>query len=107
MVRRDTAFPPYSRLINLVLRGRNQKKVEAETHKLEELLNAASAHISAEVLTSGECPLEMIASNYRFHILVSAKDGSSAHHLVATALASYTPPSAVYLEVDIDPLQLL
>ncbi|MDD4037047.1 MAG: primosomal protein N' [Sphaerochaeta sp.] len=107
VVRRDTAFPPYSRLINLVLRGRNQKKVEAETHKLEELLNAASAYIPAEVLTSGECPLEMIASNYRFHILVSAKDGSSAHHLVATALASYTPPSAVYLEVDIDPLQLL
>jgi len=49
----------------------------------------------------------MIASNYRFHILVSGKDGSSAHHLVSTVLASYTPPSAVYLEVDLDPLQLL
>jgi primosomal protein N' (replication factor Y) len=107
VVRKETGFPPYSRLINLVLRGRNQKKVEEETRKLEALLQAASAHIKAEVLAAGECPLEMIASNYRFHILVSGKDGSSAHHLVSTVLASYTPPSAVYLEVDLDPLQLL
>lgn len=106
-VRKETGFPPYSRLINLVLRGRNQKKVQEETEKLEKLLNSAAAHAKAEVLTSGECPLEMIASNYRYHILISAKDGSSAHHLVATVLASYTPISAVYLEVDLDPLQLL
>lgn len=106
-VRKETGFPPYSRLINLVLRGRNQKKVQEETEKLEALLNSAAVHAKAEVLTSGECPLEMIASNYRYHILISAKDGSSAHHLVATVLASYTPVSAVYLEVDLDPLQLL
>jgi primosomal protein N' (replication factor Y) len=51
--------------------------------------------------------LEKIASNYRFHLLISGREASETHHLVATVLSTYTPPSGVYLEVDLDPLQLL
>ena len=106
-VRRQTGFPPFSRMVNLVLRGRNQKKVEEETHRLEKLIQELDSHQDVEMLASSECPLEKIASNYRYHLLVSGNDAAKVHYLVAKALSSYTPASSVYLEVDLDPLQLL
>ncbi len=106
-VRRETGFPPFSRLINIVFRGRNQEKVAKEVESLQNRIEQIAASGESQVLTWGECPLEKIASNWRYHLLVSGHNASETHHLVAKALASYTPPSGVYLEVDIDPLQLL
>ncbi|MEA4860409.1 MAG: primosomal protein N' [Sphaerochaeta sp.] len=106
-VRKDTGFPPYSRLVNLVLRGRSKEKVERESEVLEARFNQCAKEGKTEVLCTNECPLEKIASNYRFHLLISGREASETHHLVATVLSTYTPPSGVYLEVDLDPLQLL
>jgi primosomal protein N' (replication factor Y) len=111
LMRKETGFPPYSRLINLVVRGRNQEKVIAQAECLETLLEGLASQITAEgapsVLCNCECPLEKIASNWRHHILVMGTEASLAHRLVATALQQYTTPSGIYIEVDMDPLQLL
>lgn len=106
-IRKQTGFPPYSRLINLVFRGRNQQKVEQEVQKFSAHIEQLTVRGGAEVLCSSECPLEKIASNWRYHLLVSGSQASLVHHLVAKALSDYTPPRGVYLEVDLDPLQLL
>ncbi len=106
-IRKQTGFPPFSRLINLVLRGRNQQKVEKEIEVLTERLESFSAKHGSQLLCSSECPLEKIASNWRYHLLVSDVTGAKIQHLVAQALDGYSPPSGIYLEIDIDPLQLL
>ncbi|MGH0054371.1 MAG: replication restart helicase PriA [Sphaerochaetaceae bacterium] len=106
-IRKQTGFPPFSRLINLVFRGRNQKRVEQEAHEFSKKIDHLTVAGGAQVLCTSECPLEKIASNWRYHVLVSGQQASETHHLVAKALSSYTPPSGVYLEVDLDPLQLL
>jgi primosomal protein N' (replication factor Y) len=106
-IRKQTGFPPYSRLINLVFRGRNQQKVEQEVQKFSAHIEQLTVNGGAEVLCSSECPLEKIASNWRYHLLVSGVQASLAHHLVAKALSDYTPARGVYLEVDLDPLQLI
>ncbi len=106
-IRKQTGFPPYSRLINLVFRGRNQQKVEQEVEKFSAHIEQLTVSGGAQVLCSSECPLEKIASNWRYHLLVSGPQASLVHHLVAKALDDYTPPRGVYLEVDLDPLQLL
>ncbi len=106
-VRKETGFPPYRRLGNLVLRGRRQEAVEQEVATLSALLEAHSAALGVEVLIASACPLEKIASNWRYHILLSSDRGAALHHLLKATLAVYTPPGSVYLEVDLDPLQLL
>ncbi|MFA5446937.1 MAG: primosomal protein N' [Sphaerochaeta sp.] len=107
VVRRETGFPPYARLANLVLRGRRRELVQTETDRLNNLLMGYSNAMGVEVLVASECPLEKIAGNWRYHILLSSKRGSAVHHLLASALKAYAPPSGIYLEVDLDPLQLL
>ena len=110
-MRKQTGFPPHTRLINLVLRGRNKEKVSSEADKLEGLLEAAIASYkgkpSPSVLCNSECPLEKIASNWRYHLLVMGEDASSAHKVVSHVLEHYSAPSGIYIEVDIDPLQML
>ena len=110
-MREETPFPPHTRLINLVLRGRNKEKVAAEADKLENLFESAIASYKGEgspsVLCNSECPLEKIASNWRNHILVMGEDASSAHKVVSHVLDHYSAPSGIYIEVDIDPLQML
>ncbi len=111
LMREQTGFPPHTRLINLVLRGRNKEKVAAEADKLESLLEAAIASYKGEgspaVLCNSECPLEKIASNWRNHLLIMGEDASSAHKVVSHVLDHYSAPSGIYIEVDIDPLQML
>ncbi|MGB4407887.1 MAG: primosomal protein N' [Sphaerochaeta sp.] len=110
-MRKQTGFPPHTRLINLVLRGRNKEKVSSEADKLEGLFEAAIASYkgkpSPSVLCNCECPLEKIASNWRHHLLVMGEDASSAHKVVSHVLEHYSAPSGIYIEVDIDPLQML
>jgi primosomal protein N' (replication factor Y) len=106
-IRRQTEFPPFSRLANLVIRGRRKEVVAAETATLTRLLESGASQLGVEVLVSNECPMERIASNWRYHILLSSKRGAAIHHLLAKVLPHYSSPSSVYVEIDLDPLHLL
>ncbi|WP_320129546.1 primosomal protein N' [uncultured Sphaerochaeta sp.] len=110
-MRKETGFPPYSRLINLVIRGRNREKVLEQASCLETLLEGLASQFPVDkaplVLCNCECPLEKIASNWRHHLLVMGSEASLAHRLVANALLQYSAPSGIYIEVDIDPLQMI
>lgn len=105
--RKETNFPPYTRLINITLRGRNREKVAAEAEKLAALFSQATKTKGPRLLVSSECPIEKIASNWRYHLLIGGESAAQTHHLVSTVLGSYTPSGSVYVEVDIDPLSLM
>ncbi len=107
LARKETNFPPYTRLINITLRGRNREKVALEVEKLAALFDQVSKTKGPQLLVAGECPIERIASNWRYHLLISGQKAAETHHLVSTVLGSYTPPSSVYVEIDIDPLSLM
>lgn len=119
-VRRETGFPPYSRLINLVLRGRNEQKVADATELLAALLQDLCGQLQRQAIEKGhdpesapevfgwsECPLEKIAGNWRHHILLRGEQPASVHAVVTKALEVFPVPSGIYVEVDVDPLQML
>ncbi len=105
-IRRQLGFPPFSRLIRLVLRGRNRTKAiqaaEALTRALQEALGAG-----AEVLGPAECPLARISGNYRYQALVRTTRFAEAHARVSGVLEEFRAPSGVYVEADVDPQALL
>jgi primosomal protein N' (replication factor Y) len=104
--RRQLAFPPYSRLIRLVVRGRVQSKaVEASGELGRRLVERVGD--AAEILGPAECPIARISGSFRSHLLVRTTRFSQAHERVAAALDCYKAPSGVHVEVDVDPLALL
>jgi primosomal protein N' (replication factor Y) len=105
-VRRQLGFPPFSRLVRLVVRGRSRQKVmeacAALTRAITERLAGAG-----EVLGPVEAPLARIAGNYRYHCIVRTTRFLEAHARVSAVLEEHRPPAGVYIEVDVDPQALL
>ncbi len=105
-VRRDLGFPPYTRLIRLVLRG---KAKDAPAKAADDLATPLSAAVGAsgEVLGPAECPIARISGSWRSHLIVKCRSFGPAHEAVARALESWRQPAGVHVEVDVDPLSLL
>jgi len=104
--RRLLGFPPYSRLIRLVMRARNQKKAADAIGALARAL-AGKLGDAAEVLGPAECPLARISGNYRYQLILRTSRFSEAHARASAELDAYKAPPGVYLEVDVDPQSLL
>ena len=104
--RRQLGFPPFSRLIRMVVRGRNRQKavdaIGALTRALDERLAG-----SGEAMGPAECPLARISGNYRYHTIVRTTRFAETHARVSAALEEFRAPSGVYVEVDVDPQALL
>lgn len=111
--RKLLGFPPYTRLLRLVGRSKSRLTAEAEMQKLADII----LHLSAlsdnsglqhtEILGPAECPLAMIAGNYRWQLILRSKEPGAARSLLTMALADLKLPSGYYLEIDPDPVSLL
>ncbi|MDC7227412.1 MAG: primosomal protein N' [Spirochaetales bacterium] len=108
-IRRALEFPPFGRLFRLVFRGKNAERTASAAENFAarfdtEILPKESG---TEVLGPAECPLSMISGNYRFQIIIRTDNFRLVHSLFRGALSQFTPPSGVYLEADVDPVNLL
>jgi primosomal protein N' (replication factor Y) len=104
--RRELGFPPFSRLIRLVLRGRNRQKTMDAAGALTRTLGEQLVDV-AETLGPAECPLARISGNYRYQTIVRTARFSESHARVGAVLEGYRAPSGVHVEVDVDPHSLL
>ena len=105
-VRRQLGFPPFSRLVRLVVRGKNRQKVMESCTALTRAVQGRLAG-AGEVLGPAEAPLARIAGNYRYNCIVRTTRFSEAHARVSAVLEEYRSPAGVYVEVDVDPQALL
>lgn len=110
-------FPPFSRLIRLVFRSAqktiSEQAAESACEVLEKELERIKQAVQIddnycdEILGPSECPLSMIAGNYRTQILLRATKNTYIHHSVSRFINCYKPLNGVYVEVDVDPVSLL
>ena len=99
-------FPPFTRLFRITLRGKNFERVKEGikvfSRGLEEMEDPC-----CEILGPAECPLSVIAGNYRHHLLIRTQAAPRTRALLRSLLSRWTPPPGVYVEVDADPVHLL
>lgn len=106
--RKETIFPPYSRLVNLTVRGKNEEKVRAEAERIESLAcELEKSFEEVEIFSASACLIEKQAMNYRYHVLLRCDNMSMLLRFVRALLDRYKVPRAMYLEVDVDPAVLL
>ncbi|MBD3367487.1 MAG: primosomal protein N' [Candidatus Eisenbacteria bacterium] len=105
-------YPPFSRLVSILVRGRRAEQVTQAAATLAEFLDAGATTMDEprpEVLGPAPAPLERLKGSYRWHVLVRGR-GGAARALVAAALrqiGSLKLPSSVSVAVDVDPVDLL
>lgn len=108
--REELGFPPSKRMVRLVFRSRDQRAAGMAAEQAAELLDQMlDAHTEIDVFLLGpaEPPIAKIAQNHRWHILLTSARFTDLHNLVRQFLLSYRQLSQVYMEIDIDPMNLL
>lgn len=110
--RRETAFPPFVRLVQIVFRGKNEEKVISTAQAYADVFAASIKKYRKpdellEMLGPSECPIARIAQNHRHQILIRGTDPSRVHNLTSKVLSAVKPASGIYMEIDFDPLNLM
>jgi primosomal protein N' (replication factor Y) len=101
-------FPPYSRLIRLVIRSRKEEKADNAARRMAALAGPLLPP-DCEILGPAECPIGMQNGSHRRQILFRGGTLGPLHRAAKNALKQYEKEKdpAVYIETDVDPVQLL
>lgn len=101
--RRVFHYPPFTRMIQIVVRDRDR---ERGWRRICELAKAARTHrVAAGVRFSGPAPapLERLKGRWRFQLLMRSRSGADVRRLARTLV----PAPAADLSVDVDPQDLM
>ena len=105
-IREQQRFPPFSRIIRLVFRGKNGTATEKAAESAGKNLSQMVSKLG-DVLGPAECPLAVISGNARYQIVVRTAQFGKCHAAVQEFKKKHAVPSGVYLEIDIDPVTML
>lgn len=114
-IRRQMVYPPFCRLIRLVVRGKSESKVISAIEELAKLLKQELTTIpdqsntvveNIQLLGPVRAPLEKLHNQYRYHIIIKVPARSNIKPGIRRVMDSFHP-AGVFIEIDIDPVDLL
>ncbi len=106
--RRETGFPPYSRLVNLTLRSRSEEKAKESADKLEKLaVSLSNGFEDIEIFSASPCLIEKMANQWRYHVLLRCTRIGELLAFTRKLTSEYKIPYSVHLEIDVDPQSVL
>jgi primosomal protein N' (replication factor Y) len=109
-MRRHLEFPPAGRLCRLVFRSRlahDARNAAESAAKAARHLAEEPQFADIEVLGPSECPLAIIADNHRYQLIFRARRFQALQNFVKMLKPRIELPSSAYLEIDIDPVNMM
>lgn len=104
--RRMLGFPPFTRLVRLVFRSKRAGTVETGASGAAEILEPLIRG-KGDLMGPAECPLSLISGNYRHQIILRGEKILPLIHAVKIFQTTYKPVPSLYIEIDVDPVNLL
>ena len=108
--RKATLFPPFSRLLNLTVRGKNEEHVSLCAERLEKdafELAKSGGWKDIEIFSSSPCLIARKAQFYRYHVLLRSASAAQLLNFAHLLLDNRKIPSSLHLEIDMDPVSLM
>lgn len=108
-LRQGLGYPPYVRLANVLVWGRNEEAVRSVARELYTDLSRLVAGRKADwlVLPPTPCVLERLKGSWRYHVVVKAPLSDDIAQCFATYFRERRPQHEVRVSIDIDPVNLL
>jgi primosomal protein N' (replication factor Y) len=113
--RRAHCYPPYERLVRLIVRSRDQAAASEFAERLSGAFRAALAGLGrsstpsapVRLLGPAEAPVFRLKGYYRFHFQLQSASAAALHEVLRAVLPALRTPSGVEFTVDVDPLNML
>ena len=108
-LRRQLGYPPFSRLVNLVVNSEIEGDAKAGAAELVLRLAEMVQFRNTKALLMGPAPapLSRVRGVYRYHCLVKVQQQAELPALLEAALPRITLPEGCHLSIDIDPTSTL
>jgi primosomal protein N' (replication factor Y) len=109
--RRALSYPPFGRLVKILIQGEKLEVVQAEAEALGSFLKQAASEGEGErvqVLGPAPSPLERIQRKYRYQLLLKSKSSKRLHQLLHQLDHGLPRPKrGAERSVDVDPQSML
>lgn len=109
--REEFDYPPFSKIIRLILSSANNFRAEKSAQEIAlrlcTMVEKMGLSERIEVLGPTPCVIERINSQYRFQILIKNKLEDKGHQFVSAFLSKIIMPKDIKLSIDVDPLDIL
>jgi primosomal protein N' (replication factor Y) len=109
--RKTHHYPPYQRLVRLIVRSRDQETGNGFAERLAGAIQSALASLTAEpavrILGPAEAPVFRLKGYYRFHFQLQSASAAALHQLLRRVLPTVRPPNGVEFTLDVDPFNML
>jgi primosomal protein N' (replication factor Y) len=108
-VRKKRNYPPYCRLLNIIISAKDEKKTAELTKKLSNFLDAYSEKFLEKF---GEAPavLSRLRNKYRWQLILkfdSVKNREYIIQLIEKRFMGKSPDDSIEIRIDVDPYQML
>jgi len=106
--RRDLSFPPFSRLVNIILSSGDEKKLEQAAQSFGESVREklVSSGVAATVLGPAPCPLYFLRKKFRRNLLLKTNQVVKLTRLLTAwehDQSRFGLSTAIRINVDVDP----
>lgn len=105
-LRASLGYPPFGRLANVLVRGRNQKSVAGVAQHAADAISR-EVDVGWQVLGPSPSPLSRVKGVWRWHVLLKAPEGADVSTPLCRALRTLKKRSEVAVSIDVDPSDLL
>ncbi len=113
--RREHLYPPYQRLVRIIIRSHKQELAcqfaDELAKTLEKVIKELKPHNNQpndiRVLGPAETPVFRLKGYYRYHMQLQSVSSGLLHQLLRKILPSTRVPTGVESTVDVDPLSML
>jgi primosomal protein N' (replication factor Y) len=107
--RRDAGYPPFTRLVTLLVDGPDEAQVESAATGIAERARALAGERDITVLGPAPQALSRLRGRYRWHVLLKAASGAPLREIAAALLAENERPGHGKTRViaDVDPIEVL
>ncbi len=109
--RRQHNYPPFQRLIRVIVRGKNMEEAGEFAERLAGAFNQAlgrraSDAASIRLLGPAEAPVFRLKDYFRYHFQLQSSSPGELHRLIREVWPTLRPPSGVELALDVDPYNM-
>ncbi len=102
-------YPPFSRLVRLVIRGTNEKNVENDANIIADMLRVSIYEHSDKIIILGAvpCTISKLNKYYRWNILIKTPSHALLKSFFNKLSDNFIAQNGNYIEIDIDPVSML
>jgi primosomal protein N' (replication factor Y) len=107
--RKALGYPPFKRLIRVLIKGNNKEVVQSSSLRFRDILDE-NKKAGIDILGPVPAPFQKIRGKYRWHTIIKGSEAKTLNSVIKKSLTVFSVDNAhkgVQIEIDVDPLSLL